>query len=156
MALLQSGIVRAWGSNTFGESAVPSGLPAVSFIAPGVNHTIAILSTPDSDGDGIPDSSDNCPSIANPSQADCNHDGIGDICEIAAGAEDVNRNGTPDSCECVADLFVDHKVDGADLGILLGQWGPASANTVSDINRDGVVNGADLGLLLGRWGPCTN
>jgi hypothetical protein len=24
----------------------------------------------------------------------------------------------------------------------------------SDVNRDGLVNGADLGMMLGDWGPC--
>ena len=37
-------------------------------------------SKPDSDLDGIPDDIDNCPSIANPDQADWNHDRIGDAC----------------------------------------------------------------------------
>jgi len=32
----------------------------------------------DSDGDGIPNPSDNCPAVANPSQADCDSDGLGD------------------------------------------------------------------------------
>jgi uncharacterized membrane protein len=51
---------------------------------------------------------------------------------------------------CVAaDLNCDGIVGGADLGILLGQWGTAGS---ADINRDGVVNGPDLGLLLGAWG----
>ncbi len=57
---------------------------------------------------------------------------------------------------CVSDLSGDGIVDGADLGILLGQWGPATPATVSDINHDGVVDGADLGMLLGAWGPCPN
>jgi formylglycine-generating enzyme required for sulfatase activity len=35
----------------------------------------------DSDGDGIPDASDNCPLVANPDQGDCDADGIGDACE---------------------------------------------------------------------------
>lgn len=35
----------------------------------------------DSDGDDIVDISDNCPSVANPSQADSDGDGIGDACE---------------------------------------------------------------------------
>jgi hypothetical protein len=46
-------------------------------------------------------------------------------------------------------------VNGADLGILLSQWGAATATTVSDLNRDGQVNGADLGYLLASWGVCT-
>ena len=110
----------------------------------------------DSDGDGRPDASDNCPTIANPTQADCNSNGIGDACEIAAGAPDFNHDTIPDPCQCLADLFIDHQVNGGDLGALLSQWGSATANTASDLNRDGFVNGADLGYLLNAWGPCTN
>jgi hypothetical protein len=36
---------------------------------------------PDSDGDGIPDPSDNCPQTPNPGQADGDGDGIGDACD---------------------------------------------------------------------------
>jgi hypothetical protein len=35
----------------------------------------------DSDGDGVPDASDNCPDDPNPDQADSDGDGIGDACE---------------------------------------------------------------------------
>ena len=110
----------------------------------------------DTDGDGQFDSADNCPAIANPLQSDCNNNGVGDVCEIAAGAPDFNADTVPDTCQCLADLFVDHQVNGADLGALLSQWGPAQSGTVSDINRDGQVNGADLGYLLNAWGSCTN
>ena len=34
----------------------------------------------DSDGDGVPDGDDNCPTVANPDQADDNVDGFGDAC----------------------------------------------------------------------------
>ncbi len=36
----------------------------------------------DSDGDGYPDASDNCPTLSNPTQTDCDADGTGDACEI--------------------------------------------------------------------------
>jgi hypothetical protein len=78
------------------------------------------------------------------------------VCEIVAGTPDFNQDTIPDSCQCLADLFVDHQVNGADLSAMLAQWGPATSNTASDLNRDGVVNGADLGYLLNAWGPCTN
>ena len=50
--------------------------------------------------------------------------------------------------EVFGDLDGDGDVDGADLGLLLGNWGGAG---VGDLNDDGVVDGADLGLLLGAW-----
>jgi hypothetical protein len=37
----------------------------------------------DADHDGVPDASDNCPSVANPSQGDADRDGVGDACEVA-------------------------------------------------------------------------
>jgi len=41
----------------------------------------ATLTAPDADGDGFLNSLDNCPFISNPSQADFDHDGVGDACE---------------------------------------------------------------------------
>lgn len=47
-----------------------------------------------------------------------------------------------------ADLNGDGFVNGADLAMLLGQWGgPGSA----DLSGDGLVDGADLAILLGEW-----
>ena len=47
------------------------------------------------------------------------------------------------------DLTLDGRVNGADLGVLLGAWGTADA--LSDLDGNGSVNGADLGALLGAW-----
>jgi hypothetical protein len=40
----------------------------------------------DTDGDSIPDDSDNCPTVANPDQADADSDGLGDACDANAFA----------------------------------------------------------------------
>jgi hypothetical protein len=145
--------------NDYGQCYVPPDLGSCSIVVSGGSTTIAVQasSSLDTDGDGRPDSTDNCPAIANPTQADCNNNGVGDACEIAAGAPDSNADTIPDICQCLADLFVDHQVDGADLGALLAFWGPVSpALPSADVNRDGNVDGADLGYLLNAWGPCTN
>ena len=55
-----------------------------------------------------------------------------------------------------ADLYPNNRIDGADLGILLSEWGPVNPSTNSDINHDSFVNGADLGILLSFWGACQN
>jgi len=52
---------------------------------------------------------------------------------------------------CVGDLDDSGVVDGADLGVLLGQWGTAAA---ADLDGNGLVDGADLGIMLGAWGAC--
>jgi hypothetical protein len=72
--------------------------------------------------------------------------GTGSVVE--AGLDDFRVYGV--RCDPgVPDLTGDGRVDGADLGTLLGAWGTASA----DLNGDCVVNGADIGVLLGAWTP---
>ncbi len=92
--------------------------------------------------------------------ADCNNDGTVDYGQILRGdLPDINHNGTPDTCECIGDIYVDRAINGADLGALLAYWGPttsAAASRACDLNGDGVVNGSDLGVLLAYWGPCSN
>jgi hypothetical protein len=43
----------------------------------------------DTDGDGVDDPDDDCPTVANPGQADFDVDGIGDACDPHPGAPDV-------------------------------------------------------------------
>jgi hypothetical protein len=49
----------------------------------------------------------------------------------------------------VGDLNGDGMVNGADLGLLLGNWGGSG---LGDLDGNGIVGGADLSILLGNWG----
>jgi hypothetical protein len=57
---------------------------------------------------------------------------------------------------CLGDLDNDSTVGGADIGLLLSNWGPCGSACIYDLNNDSKVNGGDLGLLLAGWGPCPN
>jgi formylglycine-generating enzyme required for sulfatase activity len=74
--------------------------------------------------------------------------GLG-LCVAAAAAL-----AAPAWSQCVADLNGDRIVDGADIGILLGEWGTAGGITGADIDGNGTVSGSDLGAMLGAWGDC--
>ena len=90
-----------------------------------------------------------------PSFTDCNLNDIDDCLDLTAGSADVDANGIPDECQCLADLLIDNQVNGIDLAVIIANWGEGSGS-LGDINRDGIVAGGDLALLLGSWGPCEN
>jgi hypothetical protein len=59
----------------------------------------------DSDGDGVLDSVDNCPDVANGDQADSDNDTVGDACDGCP--DDANKN-DPGTCGCgIADTDTD-------------------------------------------------
>ena len=54
--------------------------------------------------------------------------------------------------DCPGDLDFDGRIDSADIGLMLGEWG--ASRSIADLDRNGTVDSGDLGLLLGAFGAC--
>ena len=93
----------------------------------------------DSDGDGINNSIDNCPSVANASQADADGDGIGDACDNAPNIANTNQLDTDgDGIGDAADTDDDNDgvPDSEDAF-------PLDASESADTDGDGIGDAAD-------------
>jgi hypothetical protein len=95
------------------------------------NFAFTSQSLPDTDGDGVLDVNDNCPSIANADQADNDSDELGDVCD-----PDDDNDGVADgddNCPLTANTTQDD-FDGDGLGDVCDD----------DSDGDGVLNSADV------------
>ena len=64
--------------------------------------TVMNTNQTDTDKDGLGDSCDNCPNKANPDQADADGDSVGDLCDTCPGYDDKNDpdgDGKPTGCD---------------------------------------------------------
>jgi uncharacterized repeat protein (TIGR01451 family) len=84
----------------------------------------------DTDGDGVADAFDNCTMVANPDQADSDHDGYGNRCDA-----DFDNNGN---------------VNFADLAAFKAAFG--SSQALYDLDASGSVNFGDLAVFKGLFG----
>jgi len=99
----------------------------------------------DTDGDGIPDANDNCPTIPNPSQVDSDSDGFGDACDICPGFNDnvdTDGDGVPDGCDICPGF--DDSVDSDGDGVPDGCDICPGFNDNVDSDGDGVPDGCDI------------
>ena len=90
---------------------------------------------PDADGDGVPDSFDNCTLRANASQCDSDGDGFGNRCD-----GDFNQSNTTNA---------------ADTTLFRAQLGQPSVGPLfnaADLNCNGFVNSQDTTLFRGLLG----
>jgi hypothetical protein len=111
------------GWNAAGVSGVWTG--TVTLV--GVNVVVV-----DSDSDGVPDPSDNCPQIPNPAQAEVDGDGIGDACDNCVNVANSNQldsdaDGLGDACDVRANVAL-----GKPVSLSSGTASGAALATLTD------------------------
>lgn len=92
----------------------------------------------DADFDGVADSNDNCPTVANADQADTDNDGTGDVCDTTPNGDDDldGFDNSTDNCPSIANADqIDTDTDG------LGDACDSTPN--GDTDTDGVDNNID-------------
>ena len=121
------------------SGGVPYPGDAGDYWLPGVTPRLTIYypgSAPDTDGDGIPDASDNAYLTANAGQEDTDGDGYGNAAD--------------------ADFNNDNTVNYNDLINLQSSWGSSDGSSGwdanVDLNSDGNVNDNDLISFQSNWG----
>jgi hypothetical protein len=111
------------------------------------DRVICTTMTPplDTDGDGVFDPADNCPTFYNPGQEDADGDGVGDPCQSFPASANVDDTRSSQG-----------RIDGSDLFVLAHAFGAcqggAAFDSRVDLNPDGCVDGTDLALMASVWG----
>ncbi|MFT3770593.1 MAG: DNRLRE domain-containing protein [Minicystis sp.] len=100
----------------------------------------------DFDGDGVLDSVDNCPAVANANQADTDGDGTGDACEpvCAPGTFDCDGNGA-NGCEPLPCGNGSYCLTGAECASAVCTSGHCAAATCSDGVKNNGESAPDCG-----------
>ena len=127
------------GATAAGTYAIePTGITSSNYSITFVAGTLTII-VGDSDGDGVRDPLDNCPTTPNADQADADGDGVGDACDNAPNMAnpsqtDTDGDGTGDAAD--TDDDGDGVADSEDAF-------PLDASENTDTDGDGIGDSAD-------------
>lgn len=130
-AVLGRGLIDGNGEGTIDLGDFKGKNVLVRVASPDGSVSQAAAIETDTDGDGVPDSRDNCVAVPNPTQLDTDGDGYGNACD--------------------ADLNNDGFVNSLDLALMRTQFG--KRGVPGDLNGDGIVNSLDIarfGTLFGK------
>lgn len=124
-----------------GETTVTYQVKDLSGNSAECSFTVMLTSTQgDSDGDGIINDCDNCPTTPNFEQTDEDQDGVGDECEACPGGDDtIDTDGDeiPDACDNCPDKKNEDQADsdGNGIGDACEKGGGKGKNIIQTLNN---------------------
>lgn len=107
----------------------------------------ALFRDDDNDGDGVLNTADNCPLVANPAQADANSDGYGDACASNAPALNITR-GIKAKVGAGAAVAYAGDIDGDNYGDYIVGYPTYDPAGKTDAGRAEVISGQTGGVLM--------
>jgi len=126
--------IQTTATSIMGLEVGPNG--HLYYVDNGQDKAVRIDPYTDEDGDGVGDEVDNCPSIANPLQANYDNDSMGDVCDADDDNDlvvDVNDQCAQGQLEWTSSLSNDHDGDGC-----------FDATEDLDDDNDGISDGSDI------------
>lgn len=164
-----AGAIVSWAWDFDNNGTIDSVLqdPAFSYSSPGL-YTVSLTVTDtvgntdteikadyirvesDTDGDGVIDSQDNCPSISNPGQTDGDADGVGDACDNCpadSNASQLNTDGDGLGDACDPDDDNDGLTDLDEINLY------GTNPLLWDTDGDGYGDGEEMALLSDPLDP---
>ena len=134
LGLKADGSIIPWGTDLYGLAKIPLPNSGYTAIAAGTFFSLAI-SILDSDGDELVDQLDNCPTTANPDQADLDGDKIGDVCD-----PDRDNDGVANELDNCATVKNSNQadMDGDGIGDACDNCPAINDQNQSDMDRDGL------------------
>jgi hypothetical protein len=128
---------------TYASSCCPD--PDADGICDSIDNcpSVANAGQADGDGDGLGDACDNCPGIANAGQADADADNVGDVCDQCPGFDDnldADGDGKADACDNCPSVANGSQLDGDGdaVGDLCDNCPSVSNPGQDDFDGDGI------------------
>jgi hypothetical protein len=134
--------------------------PHTRWLTPAVNgpNEADLRGLADTDGDGLIDSLDNCPTVANADQADGDGDGVGDVCDncpVTANRDqfDTDMDGVGNACDNCVNLYNPRVTPDVTTYLTNNPWATLTGGQRDD-DHDGFGNRCD-GKFPGTAGTIT-
>ncbi|RKG70465.1 DUF11 domain-containing protein [Corallococcus terminator] len=108
----------------------------------------------DTDGDGVVNGSDNCPSLSNPAQTDTDGDGFGDDCDPSAFISDLELSGTSAPAQPIAGAATTYTFSVHNAGSGVNHHASLTVDLPANVNIGAITASSGTCVRKGMFISC--